>query len=96
MATQEIINSYADRIINILLAAHTEESDKAAAPLAALLCEHGNVIASKGSFGQDYTGLVAWEGVNWLVESNNGWTRIYDPSDASYDYKADLGIENDE
>lgn len=82
-------------IIDILLAAHKEASDQAAKPLAAMLAEYGDVVASKGTIGQDYLALIEWDGRTWLVEANNGWDRVYDPADADYDYKAVLGIEED-
>ena len=68
-----------------LLAAHLAPSDAAAKPLAAALREQGEVLKSAGTPGLDYTALIKFGGETWLVEDNNGWTRIYDPSDADYD-----------
>lgn len=82
-----------DSLIEILLAAHTAESDAASKPLADLLREFGDVEASKGTVGLDYRALIAASGQRWLVEDNNAWTRVYDPADANYDVDAELGID---
>lgn len=79
--------------IKALLASHREESDAAAKPLANALREAGEIVAEKGTPNQDYTGLIKFDGETWLVEQNNAWTRVYDPADASYDYRAELGID---
>lgn len=75
-----------------LLGSHREESDAAAKPLAAALREHGEIVAEKGSPNLDYLALIRFDGDTWLVEDNNAWTRVYDPTDADYDYRAELGI----
>lgn len=78
--------------IKDLLAAHHNESDAAAKPLAAALREQGEVIAETGTPAQDYTALIVFDCETWLVEDNNAWTRVYDPADADYDYRSQLGI----
>jgi hypothetical protein len=81
-----------DDLIAFLLASHHAESDVASKPLADLLRQYGEVVASKGVVGQDYAAIIAFDGSRWLVEDNNAWTRIYSPTDADYDVDAELGI----
>lgn len=88
------IENYAEQIIDILFAAHTQESDDAAKPLAAMLLEHAPVIASKGTFGLDLTALVEWGGCEWAVYANNGWTAVKDVNggDVEDSFRSDLGL----
>lgn len=79
-----------DDLIRLLLTAHKEESDEAAKPLIDLLIDYGRVQQSSGKTGLDYVALVEFDGDTFLVEDNNAWARVYDPSDASYDVEAAL------
>jgi hypothetical protein len=77
----------ASKLIPMLL----DESDEASGLLAQLLVEFGEVLRSTGTYGLDYAAEIRYGGETWLVEVNNGWTRIYCPLDAEYDLDEVLG-----
>lgn len=91
------VQMHADALIGALLDAHCEESDAAAEPLVDLLRVHaGDMIREVGDPGVDYTAIVEYGGSRYLIEHNNGWTRVYDPVDAEYDVNEVLGREKEE
>jgi len=93
--TTDDLARYSVDIIDLLLAAHREPSDRAAKPLAAALREWSLIIAEAGGPGIDYIGIVDWDNVRYLVEDNNAWTRVYDLSDAEYDVQAAIDAANE-
>jgi hypothetical protein len=95
--TIEFMGQRADRLVNILLASHKVQDDDAAGPLADALRAMGEIEAEKGEPLQDYQALICWEGMTWLVDDNNAFTRVYDPADADEGVVAELrGEEEDE
>ena len=91
MSTQTVSNdlfSNSAAIVDILLAAHREPSDRAARPLAAALREWGLIIAEAGRPATAYLAIVDWDGDELVIDDNNALTRVIRLEDADIDVQA--------